>query len=49
MTVRYLEGQKEKLNYFINSGDRDSALVSLSNIKDIYGDIITLLNIETQD
>jgi hypothetical protein len=44
-----IDSELQKLNYFINSGDRDSALVSLSNIKDIYGDIITLLNIETQD
>jgi|TARA_R100000030_G_scaffold97206_1_gene85957 hypothetical protein len=44
-----IDSELQKLNYFINSGDRDSALVALGEIKDIYGDIITLLNIETQD
>jgi len=44
-----IDSELQKLNFFIKSGDRDSSLQSIGYIKEIYSDILTLLNTETQD
>ena len=44
-----IDSELQKLNFFVKSRDRDSSLQSIGYIKEIYSDILTLLNTETQD
>lgn len=47
--IERIESKIKVLNFHIGTNNRDEAYSSINFIKDLIGDIKTLLNTETQD
>lgn len=44
-----VDSQLQKLSFFIKTGDGGSSLSTITTIKELFSDVTTLLNTETQD
>ena len=44
-----VDSQLKKLNFYVNTNDQRSAKESITSIKELNSDILTLLNTETQN